>query len=141
MPNTKERIRIQTYVNMAYSGMLKEGEPVDGACKKVEVPTLEELYKKAIDSLIYHGFEVKEASTPEANIVVRVYRDIEINLENQMYWAYGIEVFWKAFFGMRSTATGDPIQFTIQQVKVPLKQDGFTTTQTKNMKDYYLKIS
>ena len=141
MLNTKERIRIQAHVNKAYSGMVKEGKPVDRACKEVEVPTLEELRKKAIDLLIYNGFWVEEVPTPEANIVVRVYRDTELKLDNQTCWAYGIEAFWKAFLGMRSTASGGPIQFTNKQIKVPLQEGGVATMQTKNFKDYYLKIT
>lgn len=137
----KERTRIQRYVNKAYSGMVKEGEPVNRACKKVEVPTLEELRKKAVDLLSYHGFCVEEVPIPEANIVVRVYRDTDLKFDNQTCWAYGIEVFGKAFFGMWSTASGDPIQFTKKQIKIPLQEGGVATTQTENFKDYYLKIT
>ena len=70
----KEYERIRNIHFYKRSFFEKNGFPVDSKGKKIEFPSLEELYKIAVKQILSEGFrEVNRVSPDDANCIIRVF--------------------------------------------------------------------
>lgn len=138
MFSKKQRNQINEAVNLANTGLVKDGETVTRGGNKAEVPNIFELRKQAVDKLIAQGFTVRPASPKEANAIIRVYSDKNLQFGKNQYWAYGAEVFVKGLWKMWTTKEVKSIRDSIRDPfrnYVPVRTGPYRKV-IKNVKDF-----
>lgn len=72
------------------------------ASEKARPPAPEDILEKSIAKLKHAGFSVKVVPPKRANCVLMVYSHDGFEYQNCTQWLYGVDVFFKSLFGMRT---------------------------------------
>lgn len=104
-----------------------------------EIPSFEELMKKVINLLTIYSNSFTRTSPRKANCVVRIYRHENLKVYDDIYWIYGVEVYWKEGFGQMISIESIPIDYSSMSIKTWAFQDESILLKP-DFVDVYLKI-
>lgn len=131
---SKEISRVGTY-----------GRVIDGdfyysnALVGEKIPSFEELIKKTENLLNVHAKSFLRTSAKKANCVIRIYRHENLEVYNDTYWIYGVEVYWKELFGDMVSIDNVPIDYENMIIKTWAFHDESILLKP-DFVDIYLKI-
>lgn len=70
--------------------------------ERTNIPASADILEKSIAKLKHAGFSVKIVPPKRANCVLMVYSHDGFEYQNCTQWLYGVDVFFKSLFGMRT---------------------------------------
>ena len=104
-----------------------------------KIPSFEELIKKTVNLLNAYANSFSRTSPKKANCVIRIYRHENLEVYDDTYWIYGVEVYWKELFSEMASIDNVPIDYENMIIKTWAFHDESILLKP-DFVDIYLKI-